>query len=60
MPYSQISWRHFLKGVSFLCDNSSLCHKTSQNRGFDKETVMLFNGSESGEVVERFREATRK
>jgi hypothetical protein len=25
MPYSWISWRHFLKGVSFFCDNSSLC-----------------------------------
>jgi hypothetical protein len=24
MPYSWISWRHFLKGGSFLCDNSSL------------------------------------
>ena len=24
MPYSWISWRHFLKGDSFLCDNSSL------------------------------------
>ena len=23
MPYSWISWRHFLKGGSFLCDNSS-------------------------------------
>jgi hypothetical protein len=25
MPYSWISRRHFLKGGSFLCDNSSLC-----------------------------------
>jgi hypothetical protein len=25
MPYSWISWRHFLKWGSFLCDNSSLC-----------------------------------
>jgi hypothetical protein len=34
MPYSWISWRHFLKGGSFLCDNSSLCqvnHKHSCN-----------------------------
>jgi len=33
MSYSQISWRHFLKGGSFLCDNSScvkLTHKTSE------------------------------
>ena len=27
MPYSWISWRHFLKGGSFLCDNSSLCQQ---------------------------------
>jgi hypothetical protein len=25
MPYSWISWRHFLNWSSFLCDNSSLC-----------------------------------
>jgi hypothetical protein len=25
MPYSWISWRHFLTWSSFLCDNSSLC-----------------------------------
>jgi hypothetical protein len=31
MPYSWISWRHFLKEGSFLCDNSSLCQvDTSQ------------------------------
>jgi hypothetical protein len=33
MPYSWISWRHFLEGGSFLCDNSSLCqveYQTSQ------------------------------
>jgi hypothetical protein len=28
MPYSWISWRPFLKGGSFLCDNSSLCYST--------------------------------
>jgi hypothetical protein len=35
MPYSWISWRHFLNWSSFLCDNSScvkLTHKTSQYR----------------------------
>jgi hypothetical protein len=32
MPYSWISWRHFLKGVSFLCDNSSLCQVNPQNQ----------------------------
>ena len=32
MPYSYISWRHFLKGSSFLCDNSSLCQVDTQNQ----------------------------
>jgi hypothetical protein len=31
MPYSWISWRHFLKWSSFLCDNSS-CVKLTQNQ----------------------------
>jgi hypothetical protein len=30
MPYSWISWRHFLNWNSFLCDNSS-CVKVTQN-----------------------------
>jgi hypothetical protein len=32
MPYSWISWRHFLKRGSFLCDNSSLCQVDTQNQ----------------------------
>jgi hypothetical protein len=32
MPYSWISWRHFLKGGSFLCDNSSLCQVDTHNQ----------------------------
>jgi hypothetical protein len=32
MPYSWISWRNFLKGGSFLCDNSSLCQVDTQNQ----------------------------
>jgi len=32
MPYSWISWRHFLKGGSLLCDNSSLCQVDILNR----------------------------
>jgi hypothetical protein len=32
MPYSHISWRHFLKGGSFLCDNSRLCQVNTQNQ----------------------------
>ena len=32
MPYSWISWRLFLKGGSFLCDNSSLCQVDTQNQ----------------------------
>jgi hypothetical protein len=30
MPYSWISWKHFLNWSSFLCDNSS-CVKLTQN-----------------------------
>jgi hypothetical protein len=32
MPYSWISWRHFLNWSSFLCDNSSLCQVNTQNQ----------------------------
>jgi hypothetical protein len=32
MSYSWISWRHFLKGGSFLCDNSSLHQLDTQNQ----------------------------
>jgi hypothetical protein len=32
MPYSWISWRHFLKGGPFPCDNSSLCPVDTQNQ----------------------------
>jgi hypothetical protein len=32
MPYSWISWRHFLKRGSSLCDNSSLCQVDTQNQ----------------------------
>jgi hypothetical protein len=32
MSYIQISWRHFLKGGSFLCDNSILCQVDTQNQ----------------------------
>ena len=32
MPYSWISWRHFLNWSSFLCDNSSLCQVDTQNQ----------------------------
>ena len=32
MPNSWISWRHFLKGGSFPCDNSSLCQVDTQNQ----------------------------
>jgi hypothetical protein len=33
MPYSWISWRHFLKGGSFLCDNSSLYQVDTKKPG---------------------------
>jgi hypothetical protein len=32
MPYTWISWRHFLKGGSFFCDNFSLCQVDTQNQ----------------------------
>jgi hypothetical protein len=32
MPYSWISWRHFLKGGSFLWDNSSLYQVDTQTQ----------------------------
>jgi hypothetical protein len=32
MPYSWISWRNFLKGGSFFCDNSSLCQIDPQTQ----------------------------
>jgi hypothetical protein len=32
MPYSCISWWHFLQEGSFLCDNSSLCQIDTQNQ----------------------------
>jgi hypothetical protein len=47
MPYSWISWRHFLKGSSFLCDNSSLCQvdpKTSQHKVWILSLVCMFSG----------------
>ena len=46
MPYSWISWRHFLKGGSFLCGNSSLCHtswhtKPANTRFFLNPSIYL-------------------
>jgi hypothetical protein len=41
MPYSWISWRPFLKGGSFLCDNSSLCPVDTQNQPVQGETLSL-------------------
>jgi len=32
MPYSWVSWRHFLRGRSFLCVNSSLCQVDTPNQ----------------------------
>jgi hypothetical protein len=32
MPYSWISWRHFIKGSSFLCNNSSWCQVVTQTQ----------------------------
>lgn len=32
MPYSWISWRHFVQGVSLLFDSTSLCQVDTQNQ----------------------------
>jgi hypothetical protein len=32
MPYSWVSWRHFLEGGSFLCGNSSLSQVDTPNQ----------------------------
>jgi hypothetical protein len=32
MPYTWISWRHFLNWSSFLCDDSSLCQVDTQKQ----------------------------
>jgi hypothetical protein len=40
MPHSWISWRHFLKWSSFLCDNSSLCQVDTQTQQVQR--VWLF------------------
>ena len=40
MPYSWISWRHFLKGGSFLCDNSSLYQVDTQNWAVQMTTTV--------------------
>jgi hypothetical protein len=32
MSSSWISWRHFVKGDIFLCDNPSLCQVDTQNQ----------------------------
>jgi hypothetical protein len=37
MLHSWISWRHFLKRGSFLCDNSSLCQVDTQNQPVQRQ-----------------------
>jgi hypothetical protein len=41
MPYSWISWRHFLNWSSFLCDNSS-CVELTQNQPVHRVSFDLF------------------
>jgi hypothetical protein len=43
MPYSWISWMHFLKGGSFLCDNSSLSQVDTQKQSVQLSKSMLGN-----------------
>jgi hypothetical protein len=38
MHYSWVSWKHFLKGGSFLCDNSSFCQVDTQNQPVHTDT----------------------
>jgi hypothetical protein len=44
MPYSWITWRHFLKGGSYLCDNSILYQVGTQNQPVQPE-IMKGKGS---------------
>jgi hypothetical protein len=41
MPYSWVSWRHFLKGGSFLCANSSLCQVDTWNQAVNPLSMLL-------------------
>ena len=46
MPYSWISWRHFLNWSSFLCDNSSLSQVDTQNQSvqlYDHSCLQVWN-----------------
>jgi hypothetical protein len=45
MPYSWISWRHFLKGGSLLCDNSRLCQADTQNQPV--QSILMLNADNS-------------
>jgi hypothetical protein len=42
MPYSWIWWRHFLKGGSILCDNSSLCQVDTQSQPVQLPSSIIF------------------
>jgi hypothetical protein len=54
MPYSWISWRHFLKGSSFLCDNSSLCQVDKQKQPVQKERGGNEGEKEKGEMKQLY------
>jgi hypothetical protein len=60
MLYSWISWRHFFKRGSFLCDNFSLCQvdtKPASTEGLSRLTVqraIVHHGGES--TLEKARE----
>jgi len=42
MPYSWVSWRHFLNWGSFLRDNSSLCRVDTQNQPVHCSNSLFF------------------
>jgi hypothetical protein len=45
MPYSWISWKHFLKGGSFPCDGSSLCQVDTQSQPVQDVSVFCFSST---------------
>jgi hypothetical protein len=68
MLYSLISWRHFLKGGSFLCDDSSLCQVDTQTQPGQARSVnvrcevlwpVLTRNSTRGKIWRLKKEETR-
>jgi hypothetical protein len=58
MPYSWISWRHFFKGGSFLCDKSSLCQVDTQNQPVHMYCRLSHAMKDSSDIILHFRAAS--